>query len=40
MVACFDEDVVAYLNEGVAECVYKNNKDDFDVDFLLAQPLV
>ena len=38
-VACCDEDVVAWLNEGVVACLDKNNKDDFDVDFLLANPL-
>ena len=27
------------MNEGVVACLDKNNKDDFDVDFLLANPL-
>ena len=38
-VACCDEDVVELLYEGVLECLDKNNKDDFDVDFLHAHPL-
>ena len=37
--ACFDEDIVACLNEGVLSCLDKNNKDDFDVYFLHANPL-
>ena len=38
-VACYDEDVVAYLYGGVVACLDNNNKDDFDVDFILARPL-
>ena len=38
-VACCDGDVVAFLDEGVLECLDKNNKDNFDVDFLHANPL-
>ena len=38
-VECCDEDVVELLDEGVAELLDNNNKDDFDVDFILAHPL-
>ena len=38
-VACCDDDVVECWDEGVVECLDKNNKDDFDVDFLLPHPL-
>ena len=38
-VACWYEDGVACLDEGVVKLLDKNNKDDFDVDFLLAQSL-
>ena len=38
-VACCDEDVVALLDEGVVKLLDNNNKDDFDVDFILAHPL-
>ena len=38
-VVCCSKDAVAWLYEGVAACLDKNNKDDFDVDFLLAHPL-
>ena len=38
-VACADEDVGAYLDEGVLACLDNNNRDDFDVDFLYAHPL-
>ena len=36
---CCDNVVVACLDESVMACFYKNNKDDFDVDFIHAQPL-
>ena len=36
---CCDADIVACLDEGVVACLDKNNKDDFDVDFILAHPL-
>ena len=36
---CCDEDFVACLDEGVVKFLDKNNKDDFDVDFLLPHPL-
>ena len=39
VVACWDKGVVACFNEGVAACLDKNNKDSFDVYFLLAHPL-
>ena len=35
--ACYDEYVVACLYEGVLEWLDKNNKDDFDVDFIHEQ---
>ena len=35
----FDEDVEALLYEGVLVCLDKNNKDSFDVDFLISHPL-
>ena len=38
-VACCDEDVVALLDEGVVKLLDNNNKDDFDVDFILAHSL-
>ena len=38
-VECCDEDFVTCLDEGVLKCLDKNNKDDFDVDFLLPHPL-
>ena len=38
-VKCCEEDVVACLDEGVLECLDSNNRDDFDVDFLHANPL-
>ena len=38
-VACCDEYVVACLDEGVVECLDNNNKNYFDVDFLLSHPL-
>ena len=38
-VVCCDEDVVAYLYQGVLVCLDKNNKDDFDVYFLYVKPL-
>ena len=34
-----DEDVVSCLDEGVVKCLNKNNKDYFDVDFILPHPL-
>ena len=47
VVECLEKDevvfcnnyVVACLDEGVVACLDNNNKDDFDADFLLAQPL-
>ena len=38
-VACFGEDVVALLYEGVLVFLDKNNKDSFYVGFLLSHPL-
>ena len=38
-VACGDEDVMACLDKGVLECFYNDDKDDFDVDYIHAQPL-
>ena len=38
-VACCDEDVVACFYEGVVKCLDKNNKEDFDIYFILAHPL-
>ena len=38
-VSCFHEDFVAYSDEGVVKYLDNNNKDDFDVDFLLAHIL-
>ena len=38
-VVCCDEDVVAQLYEGMVKFLDKNNKDDFDADFILAHPL-
>ena len=35
---CYD-DFVAWFDEDVVTCLYKNNKDDFDVDFILAHLL-
>ena len=37
-VACCDDDVVAWFDEVVLSCLDNNNKYDFDVDFLRAQP--
>ena len=34
-----DEYVMACLYEGVVKLLDKNNKDDFDVDFILPHPL-
>ena len=38
-VACCCEDFVTCLDEGVVKLLDKNNKDYFDVDFILANPL-
>ena len=38
-VSCSDEDVVACLDEGLVKCRDMNNKDYFDVDFLLPHSL-
>ena len=38
-VECCDEDVVEWLDEGGLACLYMNNKDDFYVYFLHANPL-
>ena len=38
-VACCDEDVVVLLYEGLMVWLENNNKDYFDVDFLLVHPL-
>ena len=38
-VECCDEDVLKLLDEGVVKCLDKNNKDKFDVAFLLEKPL-
>ena len=38
-VKCCYEDVVACLDDGVTKFLDNNNKGDFDVDFLLANPL-
>ena len=38
-VACCDEDVESCLDEYVVAFFDKNNKDDFDVDFLFEHPL-
>ena len=38
-VSYFDEDVSVYLDEVVVECLYNNNKDNFDAYFILANPL-
>ena len=38
-VACCDEGAVAFLDKGVVAWLDKNSKDDFDVYFLLPQPL-
>ena len=35
----YDEDVLALLDEGVVKCLDNNNKDGFDVDFILPHPL-
>ena len=40
VVARFYEGMVACLDEGVVECLDNNNKDEFDDNFFLAQPLV
>ena len=37
--ACGDEDVVACFDEGVLELLDKNDRGDFDVDFIHAHPL-
>ena len=37
---CFDEGVLACLYEDVLACWDMNNKDNLDVDNLLANPLV
>ena len=37
--ALLDKGVVVLFDEGVVACLDKNNKDDFDVDFILAHPL-
>ena len=34
-----DEDIVACFDEGVLEFLDNNNKDDFDGDFIQANPL-
>ena len=36
--ACCDEDVVSCFDEGVLECLYNNNKDDFDGYFSMSNP--
>ena len=36
---CCDEDIVACFDEGVLEFLDNNNKDDFDGDFIHANPL-
>ena len=36
---CGDEDVVAFLDGGIFSCLDKNDKDDFDVYFIHANPL-
>ena len=33
-----DADVVACLDEGVVACLYKNDRDNFDVDFSMHTP--
>ena len=33
-VSCCDKDVVAFFDDGVLACLCKNNKDDFDGDFI------
>ena len=38
-VVFFDEDFVSCLDQGVVKCLNKNNKDYFDVDFILPHPL-
>ena len=48
VLACLDKDVGAYFDEGVSACLHegvvlcldKNNKDDFDDNYTLEQPLV
>ena len=40
MVEWLDKDVVACLDEGVVEYLDKNNKDGFDIENILAHPLV
>ena len=37
--ACVDEDVLPYLDEGVLTCLDNNDKDNFSVYFLHAHPL-
>ena len=39
VVACCDEVVLAFLYEDVVKLLDKNIKDDFDVYFLIANPL-
>ena len=34
-----DEDFMAFLYEGMMKFLNKNNKDDFNVDFLLEHPM-
>ena len=38
-VACCDEDAVAWLDEDVLAFLDKNNKYNFDVNFIHAHPL-
>ena len=38
-VVCGDKDVVECLDEGVLVYLDKNDKDDFNVDFIHAHPL-
>ena len=38
-VLCCDEDVVAWLDEVMVAYLDNNNKDDYDVAFLLSHPL-
>ena len=37
---CLDKDVLEFFDEGVVARMDRNNKDDFDVGFLLAKHLV